>query len=362
MPRRAVVLALVSLGTLLLAPSARAEEPVLTVRGLGTWDEALVALRADLSAQGRTIHVGVRSGEKTVACDHYRLVLDAAAQEAFRVGPCDRDTDETVLVLDRRPALFDHHAHVPRPRTLSVTALVTYAGTAVARGGPQGGSALRCSWAVRPYLEDQEHGTRVLLTPEHYTLRSGSAWVAATPDAAGWNLTTSEAATFHLEYEVVEKATGEVVVRQKMDLTCGPTPDAAPPAPPPAPPAPPAPLPFRVHRWDSPPAPKPPASHRRSGTSGLVIAFGVLHGVVAGTSTGLLVASAATTGNTQNGLQIVGACFLPAAALSAVFLGMAIHFQVKDPQRAKLTSAPLRVHLAPTDGSRGAVLGLAGSF
>jgi hypothetical protein len=47
MPGRVVVLALLSLGTLLLAPSARAEEPVLTVRGLGTWDEALANLRAD---------------------------------------------------------------------------------------------------------------------------------------------------------------------------------------------------------------------------------------------------------------------------------------------------------------------------
>jgi hypothetical protein len=45
-----------------------------------------------------------------------------------------------------------------------------------------------------------------------------------------------------------------------------------------------------------------------------------------------------------------------------VFLGMAIHFQVQDRRRASVSSAPLRVHLAPTDGSRGAVLGLAGSF
>jgi hypothetical protein len=348
MPRRVVVLALLSLGTLLLASSARAEEPILTVRGLGTWNEALAALRADTGAQGRTIHVGVLSGGTTVDCDHYRLVLDGAAQEAFRVGPCDRDKDETALVLDHRPALFDHHAHVPRPRTLSVTAVVTYAGTAVAGGGPQGGSALHCSWAVRPYLEDQEHGTRVLLTPEHYTLRSGSAWVAATPDAAGWNLTTSEAATFHLEYEVVEKATGEVVVRQKMDLTCGPTPDAAPPV--------------HLPRWEPTPAPQPPLPRRSSAMRNAVIAFGVIHGAFAGTSVGLFTASATATGNMRGGYQMLGACFAPAAALSTVFLAIAIHFHIKEQQRLKLPGAALRVHLAPTDRSRGAVLGLAGSF
>jgi hypothetical protein len=84
--------------------------------------------------------------------------------------------------------------------------------------------------------------------------------------------------------------------------------------------------------------------------------------VVAATSTALFLASAGTTGNTRDALQMVGGCFVPAVALSAVFLGMAIHFQVEDRRRAKLSSVPLRVHLAPADGSRGAVLGLAGSF
>lgn len=215
------IVAGVLVGILLALPSARAEGPEIVTREHGGWGEALAALRGDLGSEGRAIHIGVRAGGKKVGCDHYRLDLDDAAQGAFQVGVCDRGTEETTLKLAHRAALFDHRTHVPSPRTLSLRAVVTYEGAAVGDGGPQGGSAVRCSWAVRPYLDDQEHGTRVLLTPEHYALRSASAWVSATPDGSGWNLAVSEAATFHLEYEVVDRATGGVVLRQALDMRCG---------------------------------------------------------------------------------------------------------------------------------------------
>ncbi len=234
----AVLSSFAILAWVLLAAPARAADPVVATRELGSWVDALAALRSDLGSEGRTLHVSVRSGGARVPCEHYRLTLDEATQAAFRVGACDEATDETELSLEHRTGLFDHDSHVPRPRTLSITAAVTYQGTAVAGGGAPGGSALHCAWAVRPYLDDQEHGTRVLLTPEHYLLRSGAAWVAATPEGAGWSLSTTESATFHLEYEVVGKGSGGGVLRQKMTLACGPEGASSPAAEPAARPRP----------------------------------------------------------------------------------------------------------------------------
>ena len=220
----------------LAAVSARADDLTLATRELGTWNDALAALRGELGSEGTTLHVAVRSHGSPVACERYRLELDDAARSAFRVGACDPATHETALVLEHRAALFDPRFHVPRPRTLAISAVLR--ATAVASGGPQGGSLVECSWSVRPYLDDLQHGTRVLLTPDHYALRSGSASVTVSPmpDRTGFRLSTAEVATFRLDYEVVELATGDVVLRQKTTLTCGP--EAPPPKPAAAPPKP----------------------------------------------------------------------------------------------------------------------------
>jgi hypothetical protein len=59
--------------------------------------------------------------------------------------------------------------------------------------------------------------------------------VTTTPDGSGWTLHASSA-SFDLEYEVVDTASGDVVLRQKTTLTCG---AAEPPERAPADPAPP---------------------------------------------------------------------------------------------------------------------------
>jgi hypothetical protein len=218
-------------GALLFASPARAADPVVVVRDHGSWSEALAALRSDLGSKGNTIHLGVTLSAVRVSCEHYRLQLDALTKAAFRVGACDPATDEVPLVLEHREELFDHRSYVPTPRASSITATVIHQGTAVADDGPEGGSVVRCSWAVRPYLDDAEHGTRVLLTPEHYTLRSGSAWVQADPDGAGWTLSTTERASFHVEYEVLDRAAGSVVLKHRMTLACHPEGDADPTPP-----------------------------------------------------------------------------------------------------------------------------------
>ncbi len=217
------------------APSARADPLTLTTQ-LGAWEDAVAALRANLGSEGSTLRVSVRAGGVRVPCERYLLQLDEAAGSAFRATTCDPATQETWLVLARRAALFDEGHDVPVPRTVSITAILR--ATAVAQGSPQGGSLVRCSVAVRPYLDDALHGTRVMLTPEHYALRPGSASVTVSPDPGGWSLSTTERTTFRIRYEVLEQATGAVVLKEDVTLSCGP--DATRPAPPaePAPPEP----------------------------------------------------------------------------------------------------------------------------
>ena len=333
---------------LLVAPSARAAEPTLTTRELGSFPDALAALRGDLGGEGRTLHVSVHAGGSRVACDHYQLDLDPAARAAFRVGACDPATEETSLVLEHRAELFDHDAHVPRPRTLSITAVVTHQGTVVAGGGPQGGSALRCSWALRPYLDDLEHGTRVLLTPEHYALRSGSAWVTATPDGAGWSLSTTEGASFHLEYEVVDRATGAVVLRQALTLRCGPepTPERAP-----------SPLSSPRHRaLVAPPVParvRLPATPAKPEIYTMAGIFTVVWAALAAPC--FVYAARADDAGARVGPAIGGTVM---GAL-AVATGAAFFDSVYQVRKA---SRPLRLGPTASASGRGAALGLAGSF
>jgi hypothetical protein len=208
-----------ALGVLLAADPARADDLTITTRELGSWNAAVAALRADLHGEGRTVHVQVLLQGTPVPCDRYRLELDEAARSAFRTGRCDPLTQETPLVLERRAGLFDEGFHVPRPRTVSLTAIMR--AEAVAGGHPQGGSAVHCSMAVQPYLDDLLHGTRVLLTPERYALRPGSSSVTVSPDATGWSFSTKERATVHIQYEVIDRASGDVVLRQDTTLTCG---------------------------------------------------------------------------------------------------------------------------------------------
>jgi hypothetical protein len=238
--------------------------------------------------------------------------------------------------------------------------VVVYQGTAVGGGGPQGGSAVHCSWAVRPYLDDLEHATRVLLTPEHYALRSGSAQVSATAGEGGWTLSATEAATFHLDYEVVDKATGEVVLRQKMDLACGPTPERDAPAPLPSPAF--APPRRDLPRLDPPKDPPP----RTSGLKDmqfvyLAVGLGVAHAAFTTTVVGLGIdARHLADGDRRSAEQLaMGLLVVPTVITGITMMASIASVHPAPPKRRR---AALGVHLAPTDRARGAVAGVAGSF
>jgi hypothetical protein len=229
------------------ASSAHADDLVVRTRELGAWGDALDALRRDLGSEGRVLHIQVRAGEGRVPCARYDLVLDDDARRALRLGACDVSSGETAITLQDRSALFDESFHVPRPRPIALTAVLKT--TIVAIGSPEGGMAVHCTMGVQPYLDDLLHGTRVLLTPEHYELRPDTTRVSVSPAPGGWTLDTTSRVSIHLAYEVVDRATGTVVLRQDTTLVCGEekppeAPSIAPPmpTPPPLPPLPTLPL------------------------------------------------------------------------------------------------------------------------
>jgi hypothetical protein len=325
-PHRLLLAAVAAAGTLAAAPDARADDLIVTTREHGGWSGALAALRADLAGEGKVVHVAVHAHGAPIACGAYFLQLDPMAQAAFQVGACDPVTSETPLVLIRRAALFDEGFDVPRPRTLSITAIMS--ATAVAGGGPQGGSVVQCSVAVRPYLDDLLHGTRVLLTPERYVLRPGSASVTASPDPGGWTLHSSDRASLRVAYEVLDRGTGEVVLHQDTTLTCGPEPPARLEATPEGPSAP-APQPKRPAPPASASAPAPSPCRWgvgrkgcKPGPLGLAVWSGFLTTAALTTSVGLFTASAYDHDSSQ-GLRIGGGIALgPTVIWGAIFAGL----------------------------------------
>jgi hypothetical protein len=371
MTLRPLVSAIAAAGVLALASTARADGPTVVIRDQEGWDEALASLRDDLHSQGRTLHVGVRLASTDVDCKSYRLELDAAATQAFRVGKCDDASGFTPLVLVDRDALFDK-ADVPRPRAVAVEAVVTLRGAAVAKGGLRGGSALRCGMAVQPYLDDQAHGRRVMLTPDKYDLRLGESSVTAVPAANGWSLAGSSSATLNVPYQVVDRATGEVVLRQEVTLRCGGASDE--------------PNAFgaaeSVEPWlrplvrkpkVTPPAPASSAEQCRWGRGrkgcksnpyGFVIGTGVFTGVlVASTATCFTVAAAGQgTPPKLIGLSVGIPSLLGIGLFGALFAMGIETLPAKDPQRSSRSTGPM-VSFTPGEGGRGGgYLGWTGTF
>lgn len=197
---------------------------------LGEWTEAVAALQQQREAQGRTVWVVVEDAlGQRAACGTYRLALDPAGQAAFRPGACDPGTGATPLVLVDRSALFVHGGAVAQPRRVAISALEQRTG--LARGGASTPveSELRCTLGVRPYLVDLYRGARVRATPDRFLMRPVGAGVEARVEGDGWLL---RAAAVDVEYELVDRATGDVVLRERVALACGrsPLPSAEPAA------------------------------------------------------------------------------------------------------------------------------------
>ncbi len=209
---------------LLLAPAIACAQ-ALTVESLehGSWSATVSALQHDVHGQGAVMHVVVSdpAGDR-VTCGSYTLELDANGAQAFRVLGCDPRTQATALELVSRHALFAHGGPVAEPRSIGLRATATRVQETHGGASPGGGSELTCSVAIRPYLDDLEQGTHVYLTPDRYVVRPRAADVSVANGGggAGWVLRSGARASLRIEYDVVERSTGEVVLHQHAELSC----------------------------------------------------------------------------------------------------------------------------------------------
>ena len=201
---------------LLLPRPAHAQQ--LSVRTLEgrEWGAAIAAMQTDRSSQGRSIHVVV-GGSAPSPCGSYQLALDDHGSRAFDVGACDAETGATELRLVDRLALFEPGSVVARPRRIGVAAIEIRSGSAVGGARLTAETELRCSIAARPFLVDYATGERVPATPDHFEMRLVGEGARVEAGGDGWRITSG---SMRVEYELVERASGEVVLHETVALSC----------------------------------------------------------------------------------------------------------------------------------------------
>jgi hypothetical protein len=188
---------------------------------VGGWAETIASLETDLHAEGRLIHVVVFDhSARLAACGRYGLALDPAGARAFAIGACDPATNATELRLVSRTELFAHDGPVPRPLAIALSATEVRVGADMGGAALTGGAALDCSIRVRPFLDDLEHGTVVYLQPDRYDVRPTETTVLVSVEPDGWSLHARASAALIISYEVVERASGAVVLRDRATLGC----------------------------------------------------------------------------------------------------------------------------------------------
>lgn len=209
--------AIAFLVAMLLAAPADAQLSVHTLE-YGEWRGAIMALQRDPASQGRSVHVvAIGDGAQRAPCGGYQLVLDDSASRAFDVGRCDPSSGATALVLVNRPALFELVDLVARPRQVRITAIELRSEPTANSARTRAETELRCSIAARPYLVD-DSGRRVAATPERFELRPVGEGVAIEASGDGW---TIRSGSVRIEYELIDRQSGEVVLHETVALSCG---------------------------------------------------------------------------------------------------------------------------------------------
>lgn len=203
---------------LLLVPAA-AEAQQLSVRTLEgrEWGAAIAAMQTDRASQGRSIHVVV-GGASPAPCGSYQLALDDHGSRAFDVRACDAVTGATELLLVDRLALFELGDVVARPRRIGVRAIEIRRASAVGGASLTAQTELRCSIAARPFLIDYATGERVPATPDRFEMRLVGEGARVEAGGDGWRITSG---SMRVEYELVDRASGEVVLHETVALSCG---------------------------------------------------------------------------------------------------------------------------------------------
>jgi hypothetical protein len=202
---------------------AAAQDGALAIDVIGQagWAEAVAALEHDTAAQGRHVAVRVIDRDGGVApCGYYALTFDEPGARAFTIGACDPATSATDLTLVSRTELFTHEGVVPRPRTIRLTATEVRRGDESGGAAVTGGSSLDCSVGIRPYLDDLEHGTVVYLHRDRFDVRPSDSTITVDAWSDGWSLHGHSVASLHISYDVVDRASGEVVLSSEAILQC----------------------------------------------------------------------------------------------------------------------------------------------
>jgi hypothetical protein len=186
------------------------------------WPDVVAGLESDTGSQGRAVALCVRDDVTftCLPCGSYTLAFDENGARAFDVGACDARTGASGVTLVDRSALFDHTHAVPRPRSITVRAVIVSSFETSGGAASTGGSALGCTARVRPFLHDLEHGTNVYLTPDQYDVRVLRAGIDVSAIGNGWMLASETRIGADVDYDVIERSSGERVMSGHASLEC----------------------------------------------------------------------------------------------------------------------------------------------
>jgi hypothetical protein len=201
----------------LAPPLAHAQVHVGALDGR-SWPEIVSDWVEDPGSQGSVVSLCLREeADRCLPCDRYELAIDPA----IAVGACDPISGATSVLLVDRSALFDHTHAVPVPRSITVRARLATGTTAESVAPRAAGTGLGCSVSVRPYVRDLEHGTTVMLGPDAYDVRVARVHADVEPSAdGGFVISSSDSAVTTFSYDVIERATGAVVLVGQATLAC----------------------------------------------------------------------------------------------------------------------------------------------
>lgn len=200
----------------------RAQARVTTLEG-DRWSDVVSGLAEELTSEGTVLALCVRrdEGGACLPCSEYTLSLDPAAAQAFAIGACDPRTGATTVRLVHRAALFDHAHAVPVPRALGISAELVSGVSSESATPRSAGSGIGCSVRVRPYVRDLEHGVVVFLRPDAYEVRVARARFHVDPSADGdFVISSTDTTSTELSYDVIDRATGTVIVVGHATFTC----------------------------------------------------------------------------------------------------------------------------------------------
>lgn len=186
------------------------------------WFDVVSDLAESLDSEGALVSLCVRQGSGACTpCGGYALSFDDDGPKAFEVGACDPATGATAVQLVDRSALFDHDHAVPVPRAIAVRASLAR-GSSTERVTPRAaGTGVACSVRIRPYVRDLEHGVIVPLEPDAYDVRVARLHADVAPSADGsFVLSSTDEAATELSYDVIERASGTVVLVGRATLSC----------------------------------------------------------------------------------------------------------------------------------------------